>query len=454
MERCTSQRDHNNDHLQARRLTATSLCLNGGPRCLTIAIAPECRSPDANQSDFSIDFVPDSALFLVRSTGNQTISPRDFRWNDWEQNRFFACTRCVLQASRPLVGRCSRHSSPDASQKLKVTMIPGDGVGPELIYSVQDIIKNTGMPIEFEEVFLSEVHYTRSATIQDAIDSITRNNHVALKGVIQEAFHGPQSSELHGMNMQLRRRLDLFANVVHIKSFEGIKTRHGKPLDFVIVREQTEGEYSSLEHELVPGVIECLKISTRAKIERIAKFAFDFATKHNRKKVTAVHKANIMKLGDGLFLRVCTDMAKLYPKIEFEQMIIDNTCMQLVSRPEQFDVMVMPNLYGNIIDNLAAGLIGGAGVVSGQSIGSDYVIFEPGSRHSFQEAIGRQIANPTAMILSAANMLNHLHLDDYGRALRSAVETVIKDGKVKTRDLGGYASTSEFTDAVIDKFRM
>ncbi|TKR71775.1 hypothetical protein L596_019319 [Steinernema carpocapsae] len=389
-----------------------------------------------------------------RKSMKRFVLQMKMRWNDWEQNRFFACTRCVLQASRPLVGRCSRHSSPDASQKLKVTMIPGDGVGPELIYSVQDIIKNTGMPIEFEEVFLSEVHYTRSATIQDAIDSITRNNHVALKGVIQEAFHGPQSSELHGMNMQLRRRLDLFANVVHIKSFEGIKTRHGKPLDFVIVREQTEGEYSSLEHELVPGVIECLKISTRAKIERIAKFAFDFATKHNRKKVTAVHKANIMKLGDGLFLRVCTDMAKLYPKIEFEQMIIDNTCMQLVSRPEQFDVMVMPNLYGNIIDNLAAGLIGGAGVVSGQSIGSDYVIFEPGSRHSFQEAIGRQIANPTAMILSAANMLNHLHLDDYGRALRSAVETVIKDGKVKTRDLGGYASTSEFTDAVIDKFRM
>ncbi|KAK0419548.1 hypothetical protein QR680_014204 [Steinernema hermaphroditum] len=846
-----------------------------------------------------------------------------------------------------------------------VTMIPGDGVGPELIYSVQDIVKNTGIPIEFEEVFLSEVHYTRSATIQDAIESITRNNHVALKGVIQEAIHGPHSSELHGMNMQLRRRLDLFANVVHIKSFDGIKTRHGKELDFVIVRSfpedggssyrsmssksprfRSESSHSETKEErqrsrerasrtpsnrngkssspdipdapkievrtadqgvvlksrqldqflksvrgehvsrkqrqelldqlprvqhlaavapfvdtalassntnqsavvpvkalvdnhrlfmaianqaaiasagiekgaslskitpyldwiskiaswgiqeataarrmaaiasatrkdpqlvmpnlkvaplaveesmstsagemgvplfgsallkearekagdsdfgqvirklekrsregsrpsraqssrysqsfrsrydslldqvydsspsskrpsfvaiksacqagrladfvqnwaqltsdkwilstiqgyklefsrslspsrsvhvsnarkfslcqqnaildeiaslldkraivkvkdganlwfsnvfLVPkkdggnrpvinlrplnkfirarhfkmesismlrslllpddwlakldmkdayfGVpiaasdrkwlcfkfngstyqfralpfglssapyvyskvmrvvathlrqlglrlivylddwlflneskkglvqdlkvhnllIECLKISTRAKIERIAKFAFDYATKHNRRKVTAVHKANIIKLGDGLFLKVCQEMAKLYPKIEFESMIIDNTCMQLVSRPEQFDVMVMPNLYGNIIDNLAAGLIGGAGVVSGQSVGSDYVIFEPGSRHSFQEAIGRQIANPTAMILSASNMLNHLHLDEYGRGLRLAVEKVIKDGKVKTRDLGGYASTSEFTDAIIENFRI
>ncbi|EYB82599.1 hypothetical protein Y032_0355g3316 [Ancylostoma ceylanicum] len=246
-----------------------------------------------------------------------------------------------------------------------------------------------------------------------------------------------------------------------LQSLDGIKTRHGKKLDFVIVREQTEGEYSSLEHELVPGVIECLKISTREKCERIAKFAFDYATKHRRNKVTAVHKANIMKLGDGLFLKTCQEVASQYPKIEFDSMIIDNTCMQLVSKPEQFDVMVMPNLYGNIIDNLAAGfvwgyvvLVGGAGIVTGQSVGSDYVIFEPGSRHSFQEALGRSIANPTAMILCAANMLNHLHLHEYGDALRAAVEKVVKDGKVRTRDMGGYASTTDFADAVINCFEM
>ncbi|KAK0419416.1 hypothetical protein QR680_014131 [Steinernema hermaphroditum] len=373
-------------------------------------------------------------------------------------NRIVSSFARVVSCKQAARGMTVSAASPlrDATQKRKVTVIPGDGVGPELFHSVQDIVKNTDIPIEFEEVFLSEVQHTRSATIQDAIESITRNDHVALKGVIQEAWrgHGTHIGELHGMNMQLKRRLDLFANVVHIKSFDGIKTRHGKSLDFVIVREQTEGEYSNLEHETVPGVIECLKISTRAKIERIAKFAFEYAANHNRRKVTAVHKANIIKLGDGLFLKVCQEMAKLYPDIEFESMIVDNTCMQLVSRPEQFDVMVMPNLYGNIIDNLAAGLIGGAGVVSGQSIGYNYAIFEPGSRHSYQEAAGRQIANPTAMILSAASMLNHLHLHEYGRGLRESVEKVIKDGKVKTRDLGGHASTSEFTDAVIQNFQI
>ncbi|KIH69437.1 putative isocitrate dehydrogenase, NAD-dependent [Ancylostoma duodenale] len=422
----------------------------------------------------------------------------------------------LARASNIVLPRAAVFSSkpaPEVAHKLKVTIIPGDGVGPELIYTVQDIVKNTGIPLDFE-------------------------------GAIQESAVLHTEGELSGLNMRLRRALDLFANVVHIKasvplllirsarecrqggiSLDGIKTRHGKKLDFVIVREQTEGEYSSLEHELVPvanltakpnailtslergnlpswrylgdtalvpcdrvGVIECLKISTREKCERIAKFAFDYATKHRRNKpengmpgrgvsgvwrgaasghggdwgfsfllshtvvghptasshletksdrVTAVHKANIMKLGDGLFLKTCQEVASQYPKIEFDSMIIDNTCMQLVSKPEQFDVMVMPNLYGNIIDNLAAGLVGGAGIVTGQSVGSDYVIFEPGSRHSFQEALGRSIANPTAMILCAANMLNHLHLHEYGDALRAAVEKVVKDGKVRTRDMGG-----------------
>uniref|UniRef100_A0A914XCP3 Isocitrate dehydrogenase [NAD] subunit, mitochondrial n=1 Tax=Plectus sambesii TaxID=2011161 RepID=A0A914XCP3_9BILA len=343
--------------------------------------------------------------------------------------------------------------TPEVAQRLKVTLIPGDGVGPELIYAVQDVVRNTGIPLDFEEVFISEVHYSRSASIEDVVASIRRNNGVALKGVIQEAYTG-HSGELQGINMRLRRELDLFANVVQIKSLEGIKRRHKKPLDFVIVREQTEGEYSSLEHELVPGVIECLKIMTRPKCTRIAKFAFDYATKYGRRKVTAVHKANIMKLGDGLFLNICKEVSRLYPKIEFEQMIIDNCCMQLVAKPEQFDVMVMPNLYGNIVDNLATGLVGGAGVVTGKSIGANYVIFEPGSRHSFQEALGRQIANPTAMILCCANLLKHLHLHAHGDALFKAVEKVIRDGKVKTRDLGGYASTSDFAYAVIDKFDM
>nr|KAG5692738.1 hypothetical protein BaRGS_033849 [Batillaria attramentaria] len=185
----------------------------------------------------------------------------------------------------------------------------------------------------------------------------------------------------------IRRELDLFANVVVVKSLPGYQTRH-KNLDFVIIREQTEGEYSALEHESVPGVIECLKIVTRANSMRIAKFAFDYAMRHGRQKVTAVHKANIMKLGDGLFLQCCEEVSHIYPKIKYESMIIDNCCMQLVSNPHQFDVMVMPNLYGNIVDNLAAGLVGGAGVVPGESYSEDVAIFEQGARHAFAEAVG------------------------------------------------------------------
>ncbi|KAI6244168.1 Isocitrate dehydrogenase [Aphelenchoides fujianensis] len=340
--------------------------------------------------------------------------------------------RTLAQAQPPM---------PELAEKLRVTTIPGDGVGPELIASVEEVVKHTGIPLTFDEVF---VHHTRSASIDDVIASIKQNNHVALKGVIQESVRHHHTDE-GGLNMQLRRRLDLFANVVHIKSLPGIKSRH-KDLDFVVVREQTEGEYSALEHESVTGIIECLKITTRAKSERIAKYAFDLATKQGRKKVTAVHKANIMKLGDGfcLFLNVCREMSNCTRA----------SSMQLVSNPEQFNdgVLVTGNLYGNIIDNLASGLVGGAGVVSGQSVGSDFVIFEPGSRHSFFQASGRQIANPTAMLLSTANLLRHLNLDDYGRALQSAVEKTIREGKVRTRDLGGYHTTNEFTFAVIDNY--
>jgi len=195
--------------------------------------------------------------------------------------------------------------------------------------------------------------------------------------------------------------------------------------------------------------VESLKIITAEKSRRVAKFAFDYATKHGRKKVTAIHKANIMKLADGLFLESCREISHLYPKIEFTDMIIDNTCMQLVSNPYQFDVMVMPNLYGSIIDNLAAGLVGGAGVVPGESYSADVALFEPGARHSFAEAQGKNIANPTAILLCAANMLKHMHLERYGNKIENAVHKVIKTGKVRTQDMGGYATTHEYTAAVI-----
>uniref|UniRef100_UPI00253FEDB1 isocitrate dehydrogenase [NAD] subunit beta, mitochondrial n=1 Tax=Euleptes europaea TaxID=460621 RepID=UPI00253FEDB1 len=325
-------------------------------------------------------------------------------------------------------------------------MLPGDGVGPELMHSVKEVFKAASVPVEFEEHHLSEVQNMASEEKLDEFLNSMKKSKVALIGKI----HTPMEykGELASYDMRLRRKLDLFANVVHVSSLPGYKTRHNN-LDLVIIREQTEGEYSSLEHESVKGVIECLKIITRAKSQRIAKFAFDYATKKGRSKVTAVHKANIMKLSDGLFLRCCKEVAELYPKIQFDTIIIDNCCMQLVQNPYQFDVLVMPNLYGNIIDNLAAGLVGGAGVVPGESYSAEYAVFEMGARHPFAQAVGRNIANPTAMLLSSANMLRHLNLEHHSALISEAVRRVIKAGKVRTPDMGGYATSHDFTQAVI-----
>lgn len=331
--------------------------------------------------------------------------------------------------------------------RVKCTLIPGDGVGPELCQSVKDVFQAISVPVEFEELFLSEVHSAMSVSVEEVMQSVKKNG-VALKGTLQSPFSNV-TGELQTLNMKIRKDLDLFANVVHVRSFPGVKTRHSG-LDFVIIRESTEGEYSALEHESIPGVIECLKIVTAERSMKIAKFAFDYATKRGRKRVTAVHKANIMKLGDGLFLRCCEEVSLLYPQIEFSNMIIDNTCMQLVSHPEQFDVMVMPNLYGNIIDNLAAGLVGGAGLVPGASYSADCVIHEPGARHTFGSGVGKNIANPTAMLFCAVGMLRHVNLVYYANLIAAAVENVLKEGKVKTRDIGGYSSTTEFTQAVIE----
>lgn len=239
---------------------------------------------------------------------------------------------------------------------------------------MQEVFKAVSVPVDFEPFFLSEVNPALSSPLEDVVASIQKNK-ICLKGILATPDFS-RTGELQTLNMKLRNELDLYANVVHVASLPGVKTRH-QGIDAVVIREQTEGEYSALEHETIPGVVECLKVVTEKKSLRIAKFAFDYAVKHNRKKVTAVHKANIMKLGDGLFLRSCEAMAKLYPRIHFEKMIVDNTTMQLVSNPHQFDVMVTPNLYGNIIDNIASGLVGGAGVVSGASYSAEHVVYEP-----------------------------------------------------------------------------
>ncbi|GFS10487.1 isocitrate dehydrogenase [NAD] subunit, mitochondrial [Elysia marginata] len=354
-------------------------------------------------------------------------------------------TRCFHQDHRSHQAAVAEPVS-RPSGRHTATLVPGDGVGPELMGGVREVFKAAGAPVDFEEMFISEVSPNQSADLNTVVESFRRNR-VGLKGILTTptTFKG---GVLQTLNMKIRRELDLFANVVCVRSLPGFQTRHNN-LDFIIIREQTEGEYSALEHESVPGVIECLKIVTEENSMRIAKFAFDYAMRHNRKKVTAVHKANIMKLGDGLFMRCCEEVSKLYPKIEFETMIIDNCCMQLVSNPYQFDVMVMPNLYGNIVDNLAAGLVGGAGVVPGESYSASVAVFEQGARHAFAEAVGKDIANPTATLLSSCNMLRHMHLEHHARVIEDTVLKVVKGGKIRTKDMGGYSSTSAFIAEVI-----
>ncbi|XP_056655544.1 isocitrate dehydrogenase [NAD] subunit beta, mitochondrial-like [Monodelphis domestica] len=329
---------------------------------------------------------------------------------------------------------------------IPVTMVPGDGVGPELMEAVRKVFKAALVPVEFQEYHLSGMeNMATEEKLEQVLNSI-RKNKIAIIGKI----HTPMDNNkgILSYNMQIKRKLDLFANVVPVQSLLGYETRHNN-LDLVIIREQTEGEYSALEHESVKGVIECLKIITSYKSRRIAKFAFDYATKKGRKKVTAVHKANIMKLADGLFLKCCEEVAELYPKIKFENIIIDNCCLQLVKNPYQFDVLVMPSLYGNIVDNLAAGLVGGAGVVPGESYSGEYAVFETGAKHQYSQAAGKNIANPTAMLLSSSNMLNYLNLKDHSSKIAGAVKAVIKTGKIRTEDMGGKNTTSEFIDSII-----
>ncbi|CAF1134428.1 unnamed protein product [Didymodactylos carnosus] len=325
---------------------------------------------------------------------------------------------------------------------LSLSFVPGDGVGPELMLCVREVFNTLGAPVEFDEILASELLPGRSSSLTDIVASFRRNR-VGMKGILTTPAIG-EGGDLMSLNMKIRRALDLYANVVRIKTVPGLKLRH-QNIDFIVIREQTEGEYSALEHESVRGVVESLKITTYENSKRIAKFAFDFATKFGRKKITAVHKANIMKLGDGLFLESCKEISLLYPNIELNTMIVDNTCMQLVSKPQQFDVLVCPNLYGNIVSNLAVGLVGGAGMVPGESYSAD------GARHPFLTGAGRNIANPTSMLLCGVNLLRYLNLDNLATRLEDALSSVIKQQKIKTRDIGGYATQQDFLRAILSR---
>ncbi|KAF8252685.1 isocitrate dehydrogenase subunit 1 mitochondrial precursor [Wilcoxina mikolae CBS 423.85] len=331
--------------------------------------------------------------------------------------------------------------------KYTVTLIPGDGIGAEVSESVKTIFKQDNVPVAWEQI---DVTGLQSGTadpevlFRESVNSLKRNK-VGLKGIL---YTPVERSGHQSFNVALRQELDIYASVVMIKNMPGYTTRHSN-VDMCIIRENTEGEYSGLEHQSVPGVVESLKIVTKMKSERISKFAFSFATANNRKKVTCIHKANIMKLADGLFRNTFHDVALAYPQLEVNDMIVDNASMQAVSRPQQFDVLVMPNLYGSILSNIGAALVGGPGIIPGANMGREYAVFEPGCRHVGLDIQGRDQANPTAMILSATMMLRHLGLDDHATRISKAVYDVIAEGKARTKDMGGNTTTHEFTTAVL-----
>ncbi|OHE92554.1 isocitrate dehydrogenase subunit 1 [Colletotrichum orchidophilum] len=334
--------------------------------------------------------------------------------------------------------------------KYTVTLIPGDGIGAEVAESVKTIFKADNVPIEWEQVEVSGLNTTTPEKTEDLFrESVAslRRNKLGLKGIL----HTPIERSGHqSFNVAMRQELDIYASISLIKNIPGYQTRH-EGVDLAIIRENTEGEYSGLEHQSVPGVVESLKIITRAKSERIAKFAFNFALANNRKKVTCIHKANIMKLADGLFRSTFHRVANDYPTLEVNDMIVDNASMQAVSKPQQFDVMVMPNLYGGILSNIGAALVGGAGIVPGCNMGRDVAVFEPGCRHVGLDIKGKDQANPTALILSGAMLLRHLGLDDHANRISQAIYGVIAEGQVRTRDMGGEATTHQFTKAILDK---
>jgi isocitrate dehydrogenase (NAD+) len=329
----------------------------------------------------------------------------------------------------------------------RVTLIPGDGIGPELAEATRRVLDATGIAFEWEVVEAGEATIaTQGTPLPDEVLESVRRNKVALKGPITT----PVGSGFRSVNVGLRQALNLYANLRPARSMQGVQSRY-ENVDLVIVRENTEDLYAGIEHMVGRDAAESIKIITRAASERIARFAFEYAVANGRHKVTAVHKANIMKLSDGLFLESCRTVAEGYAgRIEFEDRIVDNMCMQLVQKPELYDVLVLPNLYGDIVSDLAAGLVGGLGVAPGANIGDDGAVFEP-VHGSAPKYAGQNKANPTALILSGALMLRHLGYADVGERVERAVRGVIAEGRRTTSDLGGSAGTSEFADAVIER---
>jgi isocitrate dehydrogenase (NAD+) len=328
-----------------------------------------------------------------------------------------------------------------------ITLIPGDGIGPEVSAQVVRVIEAAGVDINWETYYAGAQALEKFGDTlpQELLDSILRNK-VALKGPITT----PVGKGFTSVNVGLRKALDLYANLRPVRALPNVPSRYPE-LDLVVVRENTESLYAGLEHVVVPGVVESLKIITEKASTRIARYAFEFSQREGRKKVTAVHKANIMKLSDGLFLECFRNVAQEYPQIAADDKIVDNACMQLVMRPEQFDVMLLENLYGDIVSDLCAGLIGGLGLVPGANIGERGAVFEA-VHGSAPDIAGQGIANPTALLQSGIMMLRHLGERDAAQRIETAMLNVFREGKVRTRDIGGTAKTSEFARAIIEAF--
>ncbi|MGC1685859.1 MAG: isocitrate dehydrogenase (NAD(+)) [Candidatus Acidiferrales bacterium] len=328
--------------------------------------------------------------------------------------------------------------------KRTVTLIPGDGIGPEVSAAVKEILAATGVQIDWEEIPARADFERRGLDfIQAGVLDSVRRNRVALKGPMATAIAGGPPS----INVALRKNLELYANVRPVKNLEGVRSVF-KDVDIVLIRENTEDLYAGLEHTVVPGVVESLKIITEKASNRIARFAFEYARKYGRKKIHAIHKANIMKLSDGLFLTTVRKVAAEYKDIEYHELIIDNACMQIVMNPHQFDMLLLTNLYGDIMSDLAAGLVGGLGVVPSANVGEGMALFEA-VHGTAPDIAGKGIANPTALLMSAIMMLHYMDEEEAAKRAETALASVYREGRTLTPDVGGKATTAEFAQAVI-----
>lgn len=328
--------------------------------------------------------------------------------------------------------------------RLKATLFPGHGIGPEITKSVCQILEKAGAKIQWETHEIGiPIPGSKDLVSKEALESVLKHK-VGLKGPLAT----PIGKGYRSLNITLRKALRLYANVRPARTIPSLEKQF-KNVDMVVIRENTEGEYSGLEHEIVPGVVESLKVITKDASMRIAKYAFEYAKEHNRKKITVVHKANIMKMSDGLFMDCCREVSKGYPQVDYQELNLDATCMKMAKIPAEFDVMVTTNLYGDIVSDLAAGLIGGLGLTPSGNYGEEASLFEA-VHGTAPDIAGRDLANPTALLLSAVMMLKHVGMEEPARKIEKSLEKVWKEKTKLTGDLGGKATTSQFTQTIID----